>query len=61
MDVVLNEIDTFPEIKKFSLVNLFTNEERIVTHKQLVDAFGETELNKIKSGRNNAWLLTEIL
>lgn len=56
---VLNDLETFPEISKWTLTNLFTDEETLVTKAQLLEAFGEEGLMKIKSGRNNAWLLTE--
>lgn len=56
---VLNDLETFPELSKWTLTNLFTNEETLVTKAQLLEAFGEEGLMKIKSGRNNAWLLTE--
>ena len=55
----LNDLETFPELSKWTLTNLFTNEETLVTKAQLLEAFGEEGLMKIKSGRNNAWLLTE--
>lgn len=60
MDAIIGEIETYPEIKRYSLLNLFTEEERIVTHLQLQNAFAESDLMKIKAGRHNAWLLTEI-
>lgn len=56
---ILNDLETFPEIPKWTLTNLYTNEDIVVTYAQLVEAFGEEGLMKIKSGRNNAWLLTE--
>ena len=56
---VLNDLETFPELSKWTLTNLFTDEETLVTKAQLLEAFGEEGLMKIKSGRNTAWLLTE--
>ena len=56
---ILNDLETFPEIPKWTLTNLFTDEESLVTKDQLLEAFGEEGLMKIKSGRNTAWLLTE--
>ena len=56
---ILNVLETFPEIPKWTLTNLFTGEESLVTMAQLLEAFGEEGLMKIKSGRNDAWLLTE--
>lgn len=58
MDIVIDEIKTYPEVKKFVLVNLFTNQEKIVTHQQLEQAFGD-QLPKIKSGRNPAWMVID--
>lgn len=55
----LNELEVYPDIQTLTLVNLFTNEERIVTESQLIDAFGEDEFLKIKSNRNHAWMIIE--
>lgn len=54
---IFNELDVYPDLETFSLVNNFTNEIRTVTEHQLLEAFGEEEFIKIKSGRNSAWLV----
>lgn len=54
---MLNELITYPEIETFILINLFTNEEIVVTEQHLKNAFTEEELMKINSGRSNAWLI----
>jgi hypothetical protein len=55
----LNYLSLHPEIKKYTLTNLYTNEETLVTKEQLLAAFGEEGFLKIKSGRNDAWLLSD--
>lgn len=55
----LNELEVYPDIQTLTLVNLFTNEEKIVTESQLIDAFGEDEFLKIKSNRSHAWMIIE--
>ena len=59
MDITLGELHAYPEIKSWTLVNLFTNQETIVTEKMLLDAFESDELMRIKSGRSDAWILIE--
>lgn len=55
-----NDLDTYPEFKTWTLINLFTNEEYKVTDAMLETAFtDELELMKIKSGRSKAWMLIE--
>ena len=58
MDVIIDEIKAFPELKSYILVNLDTNEERAVTMNQLVTAFGP-QLPNILNGRSNYWLVIE--
>lgn len=59
MNIIIGELETYPEIKTWTLVNLFTNSETLVTDKMLSDAFDQDTLMKIKSGRSNAWMLIE--
>lgn len=56
---ILNELAVYPDIQTLTLVNLFTGDEMIVTESQLIDAFGEDEVLKIKSNRNHAWMVIE--
>lgn len=59
MDLILNELKTYPELKTFTLVNLLTNQEHIVTEAQLKDAFSENEINKMMTNRSKAFLVYE--
>ncbi|EQA7786757.1 protein GP45.2 [Acinetobacter baumannii] len=55
-----SDITTYPEIPTWTLINLYTGAEMIVTDSQLAQAFPvELELMKIKSGRSKAWMLIE--
>jgi hypothetical protein len=57
---VFSDLETYPEFKTWTLINLFTGEERLVTDAMLEQAFtDESELMKIKSGRSKAWSLIE--
>lgn len=56
---ILNELAVYPDIQTLTLVNLFTGDEMIVTESQLIEAFGEDEVLKIKSNRNPAWMIIE--
>ncbi len=56
---VFNDLETYPELKTWTLINLYSNEENLVTDAMLLKAFSEEEINKIKAGRNAAWLLIE--
>lgn len=53
-----NELLTFPEIKRYVLINNFSGEEHIVTENQMKSAFGN-EYDKISSNRHPAWMVTE--
>ena len=47
-----------PEIKRYVLVNTFSNDEHLVTERDLQNAFGE-EYVKIIANRHNAWFAYE--
>ncbi|QPI13793.1 hypothetical protein MYO4S_00037 [Serratia phage 4S] len=53
---------TFPEIKKYKLINLLNNDEHYVTDVMLENAFADRpeELMKVRSNRSNAWFLEEV-
>lgn len=59
MNVFLNELKTYPEIKRYKLINLLTKEEFIVTEDHLEKVFGD-KIHEIKSNRNNSWYAEEI-
>ncbi|ADG60010.1 hypothetical protein Acj9p110 [Acinetobacter phage Acj9] len=60
MDLILNELEAFPEIESFILLNMLTNEERRVTNADLIRAFPDEETRlKIKGGRHKVWYLYE--
>lgn len=59
MDTIIDEIIAYPEIKSYILINNYTGEERIVCDAQLKQAFSPEDLAKIRSNRNDYWLLIE--
>lgn len=59
VDLILNELKTYPELKTFTLVNLLTNQEHTVTEEQLKAAFSDNEINKMKTNRSKAFLVYE--
>ena len=55
----LNDLETYPELPTWTLVNQYTGFEQTVTDAMLEQAFNEETLMKIKTGRSRAWLLIE--
>lgn len=55
MDIVLNELQTVPEVESYTLGDNISGQERIVTKEHLIEVFGEDGFYKILSGRNDAW------
>ncbi|UQS93681.1 hypothetical protein AC4_101 [Acinetobacter phage AC4] len=55
-----SDIITYPEIPTWTLINLYSGAELIVTEAQLVQAFpDETMRMKIMSNRSPAWAVIE--
>lgn len=50
---------TWPELKRFRLVNLFSGDSHIVTEQMIKNAFKETDYNRIMSNRHTAWFLED--
>ena len=56
----INELECYPEVKQYTLICLYNNEEFRVTDAMLRKRFkNEDELSRIKSGRHELWLLVE--
>ena len=55
----LNDLLAYPEVKTYTLINLYSKDENIVTEQQLKEAFSEENLMMIRSGRSEAWTLIE--
>lgn len=49
----------FPELKRYVLVNLFSDERHLVTDEMLKSAFKENEYNKVMSNRNPGWMVED--
>lgn len=55
-----SDIETYPEVKTWTLTNLYSNQELIVTEAQLKVAFpDEVERMKIMSNRTKSWFIIE--
>lgn len=54
-----NDLNCYPELKKYVLVNLFDGSEQLVSEKQLTDAFTADQLLEMKSNRHKAWFVYE--
>lgn len=52
-------LTTWPELKRFRLINLFSGDSHIVTEQMVKTAFNETDYNKIMSNRHTAWFLED--
>lgn len=52
-----NDLECHPEIKRYILVNNFSDDENIVTEFNLKNAFTESDIMKIKSGRHTGFTL----
>ncbi|AAT38510.1 gp45.2 hypothetical phage protein [Acinetobacter phage 133] len=56
----INELECYPEVKQYTLICLYNNEEFRVTDAMLRERFkNEDELARIRSGRHELWLLVE--
>ena len=49
----------FPELKRYVLVNLFSDERHLVTEEMLQDAFTGNEYNRVMSNRNAGWMVED--
>lgn len=56
--MILDDIKTYPEIKKYILTNTFSGHSDLVTLDQLKAAFGDT-LPAILAGRNDCWIIED--
>lgn len=59
--VGLNDLECYPEVRRYTLTNLMSGTETLVTWDQLLSAFPITEINKMMTGRHDAWLVCEVL
>lgn len=59
MNVILDEVKTYPELKTYELVNLYTDETHTVSMQQLTVAFSEKDLQDILNNRSDYWLIIE--
>ena len=57
---VLNDLQLHPEVKTYTLINLLTNEEQIMTMRHLEALFG-TAVDILLSGQSEYWLIIENL
>ncbi|PXM00542.1 protein GP45.2 [Klebsiella variicola] len=49
----------FPEVKRYVLTNLFSDEKHLVTEEMLRDAFTGNEYNRVMSNRNAGWMVED--
>lgn len=54
---MLNELETFPEIETYTLIDLYSGTERLVTRKMLEGAFKPEKITDMLSGKDHAWSL----
>lgn len=56
----INELEYYPEIEQYILMNNFTGHETRITISQLQEIFGEIEASKILTNRSDYWTLTKV-
>lgn len=55
-----SDIETYPELQTWTLINLYSGQEIVVTERQLITAFpNDSERLKIMSNRTKAWYVIE--
>lgn len=60
MDHFIGELEVYPEIKTYTLINNFTNDETLVTEAMLNEIFpDESNRMKVLTGRHRSWTIIE--
>lgn len=56
---ILNDLECYPELKRYVLLNNFNSDEIIVTEQMLKDRFSDDDLAKIRTGRHKYYMLID--